>query len=221
MNKLNGRGDASVSGHYFGNCCTSWNGILIGTLVALGLTVLFHVFTLGLGLTAFTRTEDGVMTLAIAGFAWLFIGGYIVYFIAGWIAARYICCITTNPAKGFLQGFITWSLTLVLSILLLSSLIPDINDVNLAPKKNLTVDRTVVTKTAETNLHAVATHPTTVSSATEKEINRAGIATLSTFLIFLSGALGAGFGGYCAVKYYKKEDEPYDRNDKKIKDEIL
>jgi len=62
-----------------------WSAIVGGALVALGLIALFHLLTIGIGLSAATRDEQGMTTIAVGSFIWSFIGSYIMLLLAGWV----------------------------------------------------------------------------------------------------------------------------------------
>ena len=49
----------------------SLHAIFVGALVALGLTFLFNLLTVAIGLTLFTKNPSGQMILTFAGFAWI------------------------------------------------------------------------------------------------------------------------------------------------------
>lgn len=156
--------------------------VFAGALVAVGLTFLFNLLTLGLGFSLFTPHEAGKVTLGFAGIAWMLVGSYIILFIPGWVAGRlvahqdssHVCC-------GFLHGFSTWCLYLIMSWVLLFFM-----------KDPLSA---AMMKSFFINLVPETTNP---------QINELGYAGLITFAIFLMGALGATIGGACGIKACKK-----------------
>lgn len=163
----------------------SWKAILSGALVALGLTFLFNLLTAGLGLSLFTENASDQKVLFFAGFAWMLVGGYIILFLAGWVTGRQICQ-DCPPCRGFVYGFITWTVYLIMSLLLVA---------NVTEANNFVVlQNSFVTSLGQITL------PTNT-------VNKVGLVTLSTFLLFFVGALGCSIGAYCGIKGCKKCNE--------------
>jgi hypothetical protein len=127
----------------------TWQAVITGALIAVGLTFLFNLLTVGLGLSIYSTTNEGVNTLAFAGFIATLIGAIVILFIAGWKTGKLIkmCpkhCHTcglinessVNPAvtteKGICtfkhhccynsmtHGFLTWVFYLMISLVFLS-----------------------------------------------------------------------------------------------------
>ena len=98
----------------------SWKAVLSGALVAVGLTFLFNILTLGLGLSLFTHNESGQDILVFATLAWMIIGGYAILFLAGWIAGKQKCCSchgqSFHCSSGFLHGFLAWTVYLIIAV---------------------------------------------------------------------------------------------------------
>lgn len=156
-----------------------WSPIIVGVFVALGLSVLFNVLTLGIGLSAATKNEAGAISLVIGSFIWLSLGTYITLFLAGWVAGAIAKYHVSSPCQGILYGFLVWSVALVICIILSSSVAGSI----------------VFTLSKMANF--LSLHGT----------HKIGIATLSAFFILLMGALGSCFGGYFGIKYCEKPNQ--------------
>lgn len=176
----------------------SWKSVMTGALVAVGLTFLFNVLTLGLGLSLFTHNENGQDILVFATLAWMIMGGYIILFIAGWIAGKQKCygCHGHyfHSGSGFLHGFLVWTVYLVIAVVLIA-LLADTPMMLYIQKAflNVTLPNTMTGTLSGENAVAAAQSVQTV--------NKMGVGTLSTFIIFFMGALGASLGGYCATKH--------------------
>lgn len=171
----------------------SWYAVWVGALVALGLTFLFNLLTLGLGLSLYTVNEQGMQTIRWGVLAWMFVGSYILLFISGWSAGKQICNgFSFHPCNGILHGFMSWVLYLMISVFLFSFFIE--------------AATTALTKNAFINI--------TLGQGTSQGINtpvpnqeavqNVGIATLSTFLLFAIGALGSCIGAYCGIRASKE-----------------
>lgn len=165
----------------------AWNGVFAGVAVAIGLTFLFNLLTIGLGLTLATRSEAGQTALTWGGVAWMVVGSYIVLFIPGWISGRMVSedC-SMSVCCGFLHGFVTWSIYLALSWILLSFLTDDLT---------ASIMNTLF-------VGAPGEAPNTINEL--QAANRTGYAGLFSFGIFLIGALGCTIGGACGIKDYKR-----------------
>jgi hypothetical protein len=184
----------------------SWSAVFAGALVGTGLAFLFNLLSLGIGLTSTTQTVRGVETLAIVGLIWLFIGSYIIFFIAGWVTGKIIRKFTMSPRSGALHGFVTWVLALLISVFLMGQISkssPTIITAMHTDHSSMTSPTATETyNNMPSNPHAIAVTP-----ATEMALHTAGIATLSTFFIIFAGALGSTLGGFYAIKYYDRRKE--------------
>ncbi len=68
----------------------TWSAVASGALIAFGLTFLFHLLTLGIGLAIVSDNDQGIRSLALNGFIWTLVGGIIILFIAGWKTGKLI-----------------------------------------------------------------------------------------------------------------------------------
>lgn len=95
-----------------------WGAILAGTVAAIGIHLLLTALGVGAGLATFSPLTD---TNPVANFS---VGAAIVWSLCalvalafgGFIAGRFSGC----PHRGFAHGIIVWSLTLIITVLLLS-----------------------------------------------------------------------------------------------------
>lgn len=186
------------------NCCThksmSWGAILTGALVALGLTFLFNLLTIAIGLSLFTQNADGAKVLTFAGYAWVLIGGYIILFIAGWIAGRLVhhhCRL--HWCNGVLHGFVTWTLYLILSMLVLA---------HMATPASVALLRTTFVSVTEYDQPTQSDTTATSGTVSETKIaHKAGHVALGSFFIFLVGAFGCAVGAAYGIRECRKECE--------------
>ncbi len=175
----------------------SWNAVLVGAIVALGLTFLFNLLTLAVGLSLFTKDPTGQMILTFSSFAWILIGGYFVLFVSGWLGGRVVnhhTC-SLHKANGCLHGFLIWTVFLIISLFGLSFMASD--------AASILLKTTAITTPAETDLslsNEPATMTNTTSSKEAKSVRKKGLATFATFFIFTVGAVGCCAGAHYGVR---------------------
>lgn len=149
--------------------------LFVGTVTAIGLTFLFNVLTMGLGLSLFTEKESGQIALTFGGVAWMIVGSYMALFIPGWLCGRLIN--NEHPLQmwvGVLHGFLTWSLYLMLSWILLAIIADDLT-VRILHSFFINIgDKTIAA-------------------------NKMGYTGLISFFIFFIGAIGCCIGAACGM----------------------
>jgi hypothetical protein len=102
--------------HYYHSLC--WGAVLAGTVAAIGIHLLLTALGVGAGLATFspmTDTNPVANFSAGAAIAWS-VCAIIALWFGGLIAGRFSGC----PHRGFAHGILVWSLTLILTLLLLS-----------------------------------------------------------------------------------------------------
>lgn len=106
-------------------CCKTsqtrvcWAALFAGAFVGVGLGFLLNLFGMAIGLSAYSSTPNGATVIAIGGVIGLLIGAIAAMGTAGFVAGylgRFHHCYCHG---GVLYGFITWSLALILSALLI------------------------------------------------------------------------------------------------------
>lgn len=99
----------------------SWGAIFAGALVAVVVQLLLNLLGLGIGLQAFDPATEGDSAQGFGtGLAiWTVLSGLIALFAGGWVAGR----LAGMPRKtdGMLHGVVTWALTTVLMLYLLTT----------------------------------------------------------------------------------------------------
>jgi hypothetical protein len=101
---------------YFHSLC--WGAVLAGTVAAIGIHLLLTALGVGAGLATFTPMTDlhpAANFSAGAGMVWSACAIIALWF-GGLMAGRFSGC----PHRGFAHGILVWSLTLILTLLLLS-----------------------------------------------------------------------------------------------------
>ncbi|MGE3318793.1 MAG: hypothetical protein AB7I18_05805 [Candidatus Berkiella sp.] len=160
-----------------------WRAIFAGAIFAVGISFLFNLLTVGLGLSLYTESPDGKLAFTFAGVSWMMVGSYVILFFAGWITGRLVPDQHSfHLANGMAHGFIAWSLYLIVSVILLSLM----KDAIVVPAlKSFFIDLS--------NSHVAKVQAT-----------KLGHAGLVTFFIFFFGALGACIGAACGIKESKR-----------------
>lgn len=197
-----------------------WTAIIAGAFVGLGVSFLLYVFGLAIGLSSFTATPAGVNTLAIGGFVGSAVGAFVSMFVGGWIAgylARRSYGFRDHDStlasdhdlkncgdKGALYGFITWSLMLVVTILLASHVTSYV-----ASRYNTAANPTlpIVASYTHTDASTVGEHrmtttdPNRMTVQDEKAVNTVGKTLFGLFVLFFIGAFSSCLGGYMGIKF--------------------
>lgn len=168
-----------------------WSSIISGALVALGLNFLLGLFGVAIGISTFTLTTDGAIVLAVGGLLGISLGLVATMLASGYTAGYLGRMYAPQRNLGILYGFLTWSLAIILSALLVGH----IN--NYATTfSNVTSRSVFVVPSEKTNTSEPVTVETLPSSMDEnhKTIKVTATATsmaLSAFTLFGLFALGA------------------------------
>jgi hypothetical protein len=202
-------GDYSVDEKDYKHFCHgrfSWSAVFVGVLVAIGLSFLFQLLGLGLGLAAL-KDKEGIMAVAITGLIGLFVATIITMFIAGWVSGS-IGRIDGWPSRcrGMLYGFATWSLSLVIMVIFTSHVNLFVSSsYNSMLNRNPELAKAESTATS-TATSSVSTRNTEASSskgaassdnAGEKAAKMLSVSFFLLFTLFLVGAISSILGGLC------------------------
>lgn len=199
-------------GHTHGNSpmfigkCFSWSAVIVGALVAVGLSFLLNLFSIALSLSAFDVTPEGDTAFAVGGFLGLVIGAIVAMFVAGWVAG-YLArpyCVKRN--LGELYGFAAWCVSLIITIFLTAHVVEFVSNTSsvVRPATNITMtsNERALMVTQETRANSTATRAT---ANTEKTTNALGMVAFVTFFLFFIGALSSSFGGRCGMSCRRKD----------------
>lgn len=174
--------------------CLSWKPIIAGALVAVGLSFILNLFSVAIGLTAFTAESNGAETLAIGGLIGTSIGIIVSMFVAGWIAGYLGSRYCVKRHLGSLYGFLTWCLALIIGILLASHAQDYI---------------TFYTHSLSGTTHVVAQAQgvTNTSAAISTPTENVVISTYILFCLFFLSALACCLGGHAGMLYVNKDEK--------------
>lgn len=179
--------------------CFSWTAVVVGALVAIGLSFLLNVFNVAIGLSAFTTSPEGNATLAVGGFVALTIGSIVTMFVAGLVAGYLGQAHGTSRHTGELYGFSAWCLALIVTIFLTTHVANFVSHAAAAVNAGgatMSLSANATNSTATTQNPDVNSYATT---NTEKVANRLGAVAFVTFFLFFIGALSSCFGGRCGM----------------------
>jgi len=164
-----------------------WKAVFAGAVMAMGMTFLFNLLTLALGLSLYAPDHTEKMALTFASVAWFVVGSYIVLFIPGWVAGRLVGHDHSfHLANGFLHGFVTWSLYLMISWLFLSAM------------------KDATSTSILQSLFSAMQANHTASNMPTNEVHNIGYTGLVIFSAFFIGAMGCCIGASCGIKESKK-----------------
>jgi hypothetical protein len=169
--------------------CFSWKPIIAGALVAIGFTFLLNLFSVAIGLTAFSTNSDGVETLAFGGLIATAIGIIASMFAAGWLAGYLSQRHCTRRHLGALYGFLVWCLALIITIFLAGHVQQYISFYG--HFLSGTTDM-VVNASPEKAVAAVQTNMHTKTLA---------ISTYVIFILFFLSAFASSLGGHCGARH--------------------
>lgn len=172
----------------------SWTAIFVGALVGVGLSFLLNLFSVAIGLSVVSTSNEGLISLAVGGFVGLLIGGIISMFLAGLTAGYLGRAFCPQRNLGILYGFTTWCLALLFAILLTSSIGRYISSYS----KFISNPATIIVSSNESTSSAPETsQPNTTTNANlEKQTNTLGMGALIVFVLFFVGAVSTCFGAH-------------------------
>lgn len=100
----------------------SWGAIIAGTVLALGISFLFNLLGVGIGMSTIDPGKGGVPsadTLGIGAAAWWVISSLVALFIGGFAAARLGG--VRNQGDAVLHGLVTWGVVTLITFYLLTT----------------------------------------------------------------------------------------------------
>jgi hypothetical membrane protein len=170
--------------------CLSWQPVVAGALIAVGLSFLLNLFSVAIGLTAFATNSDGVETLAFGGLLGTAIGIIASMFAAGWITGYLSQRHCFKRHLGALYGFLAWCLALLIGIFVASHAQQYVSFYG--HFLSGTSDMIQVSNTAAGNAAVAATNMSTKSLV---------ISTYVIFCLFFLSAFACSLGGHCGMRH--------------------
>lgn len=187
----------SVHEHVHDHHCLktiSWRAIFAGAFVGMGLAFLLNIFSVAIGLSAYSMV-NGVSGLAVGGFVGLLIGGIISTFMAGWVSGYLGRPYCPRHNLGILYGFLAWSLALIFTVLLASHSTQYLSNYSkfiINPTNDVVVSQTASSEAPPVEMSRDGTTVVNADSAA-KAIS---VTAFIVFCLFFIGAVSACFGGH-------------------------
>lgn len=186
-----------------------WSSIFAGAFVGVGLGFLLHLYSNAIGLSAYSATPGGASVIALGGVIGLLIGVIASFVTAGFVSGylgryHYSAC-----SGGIIYGFLTWSICLVLSVLLAGSMMHYVSNAaqSLVPYGSQTPKVTITNAGANDNSPPIPTHLNTTDETAKKitptELAWGGWLVFIMFFIgALSSCIGASMGMRCSKDHF-------------------
>lgn len=176
--------------HVFDCKCFTWKPVVAGALVAIGLSFLLNLFSVAIGLTAFTTNSQGVENLALGGLIATALGIVVSMFASGWLAGYLGNRYCTKRHLGALYGFLSWCLALILMIFLAEYM-----------AKYIAFYTHFISGTS-VNVSASNTAMQIANTST----NQVVISAYILFCLFFLSAFSCSLGGHCGMRYVEKNE---------------
>lgn len=179
----------------------SWSALSAGAIAGVGLNFLMNLLALGLGLAIFSVSSSGETLFSMWGFGCFIICALCSMFITGWVAGKLTPRVLKSRAWGLLYGFLSWSLLLIFTIILITNFIQ-----YTAFHSNFTSNLVEIklkhssAMLTGTKAHALSNSPLSFNIETHKKVIT--LNALLTFLLFFIGAISSSLGGL--IGYSKK-----------------
>jgi len=174
--------------------CFTWKPIIAGALTAIGLSFLLNLFSIAIGLTAFTTNSQGIENLALGGLIATSLGIIVSMFASGWLAGylgnRY--CVKRH--LGAFYGFLTWCVALIGTIFLTEYV-----------QHYITYFTHFISGASITNF-AVSNNAGVPLINTATSTNNIVISTYIVFCLFFLSAFSCSLGGHCGMRYVNKDE---------------
>jgi hypothetical protein len=176
--------------------CFSWQPVVAGALVAVGLTFLLNLFSIATGLMAYTTGSDGVESLALGGLLGAGIGVIASMFAAGWLTGYLSQRHCNKGHLGALYGFLAWCVALIIAIFITSHAQDYVSFYGHFLSGSANVMQ--VSSTAPASTVAVV-----ASDAQSKSLV---ISTYIIFGLFFLSAFSCSLGGHCGMRHVCRND---------------
>lgn len=174
----------------------SWTAILIAALSGLGLNFLLNLLSLAIGISVFATQDNNSISVSLTGIVGFIFVAIISMFTTGWIAGKLTILPNIRKRWGLLYGFAAWSLSFVMTVVLLMNMIQFTQFHSNFTSKNLTAIKI-------SNQAPMLTETQNSNSETEKRI--IALNAYVTFFFFLIGACSSSIGGFLGFNSNKSD----------------
>lgn len=177
--------------------CFSWQPIIAGALVAIGLSFLLNLFGVAIELTAFTTNNRGVETLVFGGLLATALGVVVSMFATGWLTGYLGQRHCSKGHLGALYGFLAWCLALVLVIFLADPV-----------QHYLSFYGHFLSGTTDVMQVNSAVAANNVMPTMHDEVKSLVISKYIIFCLFFLSAFACSLGGHCGMRHVCKRQLP-------------
>lgn len=173
--------------------CFSWKPIIAGALMAVGLSFLLNLFSVAIGVHAYSSNSDGVESLAMGGLIATAIGIVSSMFASGWLAGYLGQRYCGKRHLGAFYGFITWCVALIIVIFLASHV-----------QQYISFYSHFISGTMDTLQVSAATATSKVTGNIPAD--KLVVSTYIIFCLFFLSAFSCSLGGHCGMRHTCKEN---------------
>ena len=172
----------------------SWSALFAGAMTGIGLNFLLNLLALGVSLASFSVSTSGETLFSGWGFASFIIMTLCAMFTTGWVAGKLTPRLLEKRAWGILYGFLSWSILLIFTIILITNFIQ-----YAAFHSNFTANlieiklKNSAPMLTTTTAHGILNSPLSFNIETHKKVIT--LNALLTFLLFFIGATASSLGG--------------------------
>jgi len=175
--------------------CLAWKPIIAGSLVAIGLSFLLNLFSVAIGLSAFTTNSEGVQSLAFGGLLGTAIGIVASMFAAGWLTGYLSQRRCSKRHLGALYGFLTWCVSLIVAIFLASHV-----------QEYLSFYGHFLSGTTDVVVSNGSSQNQLVIESGAMHAKSLIISTYIIFTLFFLSAFASTLGGHCGMRHCCKQN---------------
>lgn len=171
--------------------CFSWKPIIAGALTAIGLAFLLNLFSVAIGLTAFTANDQGIENIALGGLIATALGIVVSMFASGWLAGYLSSHYCSKGHLGALCGFLTWCVALIITIFLATHIQDYVN---------------FYTHFISGTQVSIAVANAAQTSSISHQVSQVMVSTYIVFVLFFLSAFACSLGGHCGMRYACKNE---------------
>ena len=175
--------------------CLSWKPIIAGALVAVGFTFLLNLFSVAIGLMAYTTNSDGVESLAIGGLIGVGIGIIASMFAAGWLTGYLSQRHCNKGHLGALYGFLAWCVALIIGMLIATH-----------AQDYISFYGHFLSGTPDVIQVSSGAPGTGTVTTGEIQTKNLVISTYVIFSLFFLSAFASSLGGHCGMRHVCKKE---------------
>ena len=182
-----------------------WSAIFAGAIVGVGLGFILHLFGFAMGLSAYQSATNGSTAVAMGGILGLLISVIVSMGIAGCVAGllgRNHHCYCHG---GVIYGFMTWSLSLILSAILFLPLIHYVGAYTKTLSHSVVQGKSLPSTGDTSTINSpIKSHDqeNTASKATTTDLAWSG---WLVFILFIAGAFSCCIGACYGMSFKRQE----------------